>query len=285
VGRVARALRRPTTYSGHAREALSTVVTASMWPLGWSAPKLPELPEQPSASTPVLLVHGYGANKSNWHFLTRHLGSVGFDRYHAVNYNPLSGDIPRLAEQLVERATEFKDHLGTERIHLVGHSLGGVISRYAIQVLGLEGVDTCVTVASPHGGVRLARHGSQLTAISPLHSGLQLRPDSPVMTLLRSSARPMSTRWVAYYSNLDLVVPARRAMILEPELEATNILVKDHGHLSILLSRRLAASIVDQFGAADGLPGYGAPVAPFVARRPRATASPARPERMATGEG
>src|SRR5690606_22226968 len=138
--------------------------------------------------TPVLLVHGYGANKSNWHFLGRHLASAGYDRHHAVNYNPLSGDIPRLAEQLVDRATEFKDHLGVERIHVVGHSLGGVISRYAIQVLGLEGVDTCVTVASPHGGVRLARYGSQLSSLSPLHSGLQLRPDSPVMTLLRASA-------------------------------------------------------------------------------------------------
>jgi hypothetical protein len=49
-------------------------------------------------------------------------------------------------------------------------------------------------------------------------------------------------------------------MILEPELEAANILVKDHGHLSIMFSRRLAQSVVDQLAAAEGLPGYGAPV-------------------------
>lgn len=81
------------------------------------------------------------------------------------------------------------------------------------------------------------------------------------MTLLRHSARPLPTRFVAYYTNLDVIVPARRAMILEPELRATNILVKDHGHLSIMLSRRLGHSIVDQLGAAEGLPGYGSPVA------------------------
>jgi hypothetical protein len=81
------------------------------------------------------------------------------------------------------------------------------------------------------------------------------------MRRLRTTARPMPTRFVAYYSNLDLIVPARRAMILEPELAATNILVKDHGHLSIMLSRRLASSIATQLGAAEGLPGYGAPVA------------------------
>jgi hypothetical protein len=37
-------------------------------------------------------------------------------------------------------------------------------------------------------------------------------------------------------------------------------LVKDTGHLSIMLSRRLSSSIVDQLGAAEGLAGYGAPV-------------------------
>lgn len=267
VARVAHAVRRPGTYSGHAREAISTVLTASMWPMGWSAPALPDRGDGDDTSTPVLLVHGYGANKSNWYYMGRHLATAGYGRVHALNYNPLSGDIPRLAEDLLQRAEELKEHLEVDRIHMVGHSLGGLIGRYAIQVLGLEGVSTCVTVASPHGGVRLARYGSGLSALSPLHSGLQLRPDSPVMTLLRSSARPMPTRWVAYYSNLDLVVPARRAMIVEPELEATNILVKDHGHMSIMLSRRLAASIVDQFGAADGLPGYGKPLVRFPTSR------------------
>jgi triacylglycerol lipase len=96
--------------------------------------------------------------------------------------------------------------------------------------------------------------------VSPLASGLQLRPGSAVMTRLRRTARRLPTRFVAYYSNLDLLVPARRAMILEPELEAANILVKDEGHLSIMFSRRLAQSVVDQLAAAEGLPGYGTPV-------------------------
>lgn len=267
AARVVTAMRRPTTYAGHLREATSTVVTAGMWPFGFADRGLAEVrdPEDHSpVATPVLLVHGYGANKSNWLFLSRYLHQAGFARVHALNYNPLQADIPRLAEQCAERAADLRDHFGTDHVHIVGHSLGGVIARYAVQVLGLDGVGVGITVASPHGGVRLARYGSPLSAVSPLHSGLQLRPDSPVMTMLRASARTMPTRWVAYYSNLDLIVPARRAMILEPELAATNILVKDHGHLSIMLSRRLAHSIVDQLGAAEGLAGYGAPVEPLV---------------------
>jgi pimeloyl-ACP methyl ester carboxylesterase len=269
VRAVAVAARRPATYSGHLKELTSTVVTAGMWPLGVADRGLSALapvPDRSPVSTPVLLVHGYGANKSNWLFVNRYLQQAGFERVHALNYNPFTADIPALAERCAERAEELKAHFGVDRLHVVGHSLGGIIARYAIQVLGAEGVGVCLTVASPHGGVRLARYGSPLSAASPLATGLQLRPDSPVMTLLRSSARPLPTRFVAYYSNLDLIVPARRAMILEPELEATNILVKDHGHLSIMLSRRLVSSIVDQLGAAEGLPGYGAPVRGLAAR-------------------
>jgi triacylglycerol lipase len=262
-GALAKALRRPSTYTGHVREIASTLITAGMWPLGFADGGIGEIDElaarRSSIETPVLLVHGYGANKSNWLFLRRHLQQAGFARVHALNYNPLSADIPDLAANLAERAEELKQALGVERIHLVGHSLGGLIGRYAVQVHGLRGVGVCATVASPHGGVRMARFGSHLAAISPLASGLQLRPDSPVMTLLRYSATDLPTRFVAYYTNLDLIVPARRAMILEPELRATNILVKDHGHLSIMLSRRLAASVVAQLAADEGLVGYGVP--------------------------
>lgn len=259
TGTVLHAARRPTTYAGQVRELTSTLVTAGLWPLGFREGAIGGGgPVRPGGiETPVLLVHGYGANKSNWFLVHRYLEQAGFRRVHALNYNPLSDDIPGLAERCAARAEELKDHFGVSRVHVIGHSLGGLIARYAVQVLGLGGVDVCITVASPHGGVRLARYGSALAGWSPLSSGLQLRPDSAVMTLLRHSARPLPTRFVAYYANLDVIVPARRAMILEPELRATNILVKDHGHLSIMLSRRLGHSIVEQLGAAEGLPGYG----------------------------
>lgn len=255
VGRVALALRRPGTYSGHMREAASTLVTMGMWPLGFADQAVVDRrnPTRDSAATPVLLLHGFGANRSNWWVLNRHLRAAGFDRIHALNYNPLAVDLPHLAAQCVERIGELRDHFGVDRVHVVGHSLGGIIARYAVQVLGATGVDTVVTVASPHGGVRLARYASKVSEASPFTTGAQLRPDAPEMVLLRSSARPMATRFVSYYSNLDMVVTARRAMIVEPELAATNLLIKDHGHLSILLSRQFGSSLVEQLRLSEGL--------------------------------
>lgn len=255
-----RAAQRPATYAGHLREATSAAVTAALWPFGLvdrgraEPRRLAPRDGGGGVETPVLLIHGYGANKSNWLYLEQYLREAGFGRVDALNYNPLTADIPALAAACAERARRLEDHFGVDRVHLVGHSLGGVVARYAVQVSGLEEVGVCVTVAAPHGGSPAAWCGVGSTA-------RQLRPGSDVLRRLSASSRRLPTRFVAYYSNLDLVVPARRAMILEPALRATNLLVKDEGHVSILLSRRLASSVVAQLAAAEGLPGYGAPVA------------------------
>ena len=270
VSAVLTAARRRETYGGHVREATSALITAGIWPSGFRDPGAADFVgnEEPSpAATPVLLVHGFGANKSNWMLVRRALEQAGYRRVHGVNYNPFAADLPGLAARVAERADQLRDHFGVDRVHVVGHSLGGLLARYAVSVDGFDGAATCVSIASPHGGVRLARHGSALARVSPLAASLQLRPDSDVMQRLRAGAAPGPTRFVAYYSNLDLIVPARRAMITEPELEATNILVKDHGHLSIMLSRRLATSVVAQLGATDGLAGYGRPVSAIEPRR------------------
>jgi pimeloyl-ACP methyl ester carboxylesterase len=197
-------------------------------------------------------VHGYGANKSNWFFIDRELRSVGFERLHALNYNPLTArGIDDLAERAVQRARGLMDQAGTDRIHLVGHSLGGIIARYAVQLGGLEGVDTCVTIGSPHRGAPLAHLG-----VGPV--ARELRPGSHVLARLHASSRRLPTRFVAFYSNVDILSPGHRSRITEPALRGTNVLVKDEGHTSMMLSRRLASAVATQLAAAEGrLDGRG----------------------------
>jgi pimeloyl-ACP methyl ester carboxylesterase len=136
-------------------------------------------------------------------------------------------------------------HAGTDRVHLVGHSLGGIVARYAVTLGGLTEAASCVTVASPHQGVAVARAARWPVAAA------QLAPMSPELRRMRAASRRLDTRFIAYYSNLDLLVPGHRAQMLEPALRATNVLVRDEGHLSILLSRRFADSLVRHLVAAD----------------------------------
>jgi triacylglycerol esterase/lipase EstA (alpha/beta hydrolase family) len=198
--------------------------------------------------TPVLLVHGFGHNRSGWLVLERRLRKAGFTSVHTWNYNPLRYDVPKLAEGLRDRVELLRALTGSERVHVVGHSLGGVLLRWYVQELGGDAaVGTAVTVASPHEGTALARMARGGTMA-------QLAPDSWLVRRLGEGATSSPVRWIAYYSNLDLLVqPASSAMLRAPALRATNVLAKDEGHLSILLSPRVTESIVAQLLAVEGV--------------------------------
>lgn len=277
---VARGARRPQTLPTQLREMASGLVTGAVYPLGYldAGPggrmRTPAVTS--STATPVLLVHGYMANKSNWFSVERELRRVGFDRLHAMNYSARHADVEQLARVCVLRAHEVMAATGSDRIHLIGHSLGGLVIRTAVQSHGLVEAASVVTVATPHGGVDLARLMRVTRSRNTI--GAQLRPGSPFLRTMWAESHPMpDTRFVAYYSNLDLLVTGRRAMMLEPALAATNVLMKDHGHLSVMLAPSLARSVAGELAAIDGIEGFGRPLSGLpVSTAPGASVSSVR---------
>lgn len=194
--------------------------------------------------TPVVLVHGYGSSTASWFRVEGSLRSAGFCTVRAMAHHPLARDIPSLASRLVRLTNSLAAATGTARVHLVGHSLGGLIIRYAVCLLGLDPVvDTAITIATPHRGSRLAWLGLGTAAG-------QARPDSSVLRRIHAAVPPVQTRWVAYYSNSDLLVPASSAVIGFGDLAAENVLLKNEGHMSILFSPRLATDISSRLAAA-----------------------------------
>lgn len=266
AGAVFTGARRPQTLPTQVREVASGVVAGALYPLGWwdqgPGGRVRSTVADSATDTPVLLVHGYLANKSNWYLVERELRASGFGEIHAMNYRPRGADVDKLAKVCVLRAHEVMAATGASRVHLVGHSLGGLVIRRAVQSYGLEEASSVVTVATPHGGVDLARLAALTGRSNTI--GEQLRPGSAFLREMWADAHAMpDTRFVAYYSNLDLLVPGRRAMMLESPLHATNLLMKDLGHLSIVLARSLARSVAEQLAAIEGLPGFGQPLAGF----------------------
>jgi triacylglycerol lipase len=250
VGVISTALRRRDTYVGHVREALGFARAVAAYPRGMfeSAITCGNPCGDIRHDTPVLLVHGFGHNRSAWMVLERHLRKAGFTSVHTFNYNPLIHDVPEIARRLKDRVDLLRAVTGAPRVHLVGHSLGGIVIRWFVQELGgASVVDTAVSVASPHHGT-VAALGM---AASPFgRTAKQLLPGSPVMRRLASKPLAEGVRWVAYYTNLDLLVQPGSSGKLDG---AENILVKDHGHLSILLSLAVARSISEQLEASEGV--------------------------------
>lgn len=241
------ALRRRETYLGYAREALSFATCAARYPFGLidGVVRAGRPSGDAQHDVPVLLVHGFGHNRSGWFVLNQHLRDAGFTSVHTMNYDPFRYDVPELASMLRDRVELLCGLTGADKVHVVGHSLGGILLRWYVQELGGdERVDHAITVASPHEGTRLARP-SRRSRIAG-----ELAPNSWLLQRLERSARPTDVKWLAFYSNLDFFVqPGNSAMITNPALNATNVFVKDLGHLSIMLSSRVASGIVDALSA------------------------------------
>ena len=103
---------------------------------------------------PVLLVHGFGGTKSSWSLLARTLSARGLT-VDAITYPPFGTSVEQLADRLVAEVERLLSQTGADKVHLVGHSLGGVVIAQAIASGRLTGlVDTVVTLGAPFGGHR-----------------------------------------------------------------------------------------------------------------------------------
>lgn len=181
-----------------------------------------------AAGTPILLVHGMVDNRSVFTVLRRSLRRRGFGRVLTMNYPVLTSDIPTAAARLGEQVERLCEETGYERVHVVGHSMGGLIARWYVQKLGGDArVHTLVTLGSPHAGTTAAR-------LLPLRVTRQLVPGSPVLQALAAPAPRCRTRFVAFWSDLDeMMVPRRCAELHHPDLRARNVRLSGVGHLTL----------------------------------------------------
>lgn len=193
-----------------------------------------------AASTPILLVHGMVDNRSIFTLLRRGLRRAGFADVTSFGYSPLTVDVRRAATRLAERVEDLCARSGADRIHLVGHSLGGIVARYYVQCLGGDRrVHTLVTIGTPHEGTE--------TASAAPHAYLlarQVRPGSELLAELAAPAPGCRTRVVAFWSDLDqVVVPRVNARIAHPDLDVRNVLIRCAGHMSLPIHPRLVREV------------------------------------------
>lgn len=192
--------------------------------------------------TPVVLVHGLGGSRGAWWPLRLYLHAHGRKRLYAFGYE--GGSIEEHAGALVGFVSRVLGVTGEERVDLVAHSLGGIISRYAIQRMDLAPhVRTLVTLATPHQGT-YAAHYANTSLTRPL------RPESDMIRDLNSDdLDALGVDLVCVCSDRDIYVvpPARMA-----HPAARNLTVHGVSHSQHLISTRVFRLVARTLDEADG---------------------------------
>jgi triacylglycerol lipase len=195
-------------------------------------------------------VHGMVDNRSIFTVLRRSLRRCGFGQVRTVNYSVFTSDVRVAARSLGRAVEELCERTGYDRVHVVAHSLGGVVARHYVQRQGGDArVHTLVTLGAPHGGTSAAR-------MLPLRLCRQLRPGSDLIAELTEPAPGCRTRFLAVWSDLDqLIYPKVNARIVHPDLDAASVLVRGVGHMSLPANPQVARIVtralvhLDQDGA------------------------------------
>ncbi|MEU3252802.1 alpha/beta fold hydrolase [Streptomyces sp. NPDC006997] len=191
------------------------------------------------ALPPVVLLHGFIDNRSVFVLLRRFLAQHGRQQLTSLNYSPLTCDVRTAAALLGRHIEEICQRTGSDRVDVVGHSLGGLIARYYVQRLGGDTrVRTLVTLGTPHSGTRVVPMANAHPIVR------QMRPGSALMEELSRPAPDCRTRFICFWSDLDhLMDPVAAARLDHPDLPTQNVQVTGIGHLALPVHPAVAARI------------------------------------------
>ena len=193
------------------------------------------LPREPARATDdpltVVLVHGYLCNAGVWAWFARYLIARGH-AVHTVTLEPLFAQIEDYVGPLARKVDEVAGESG--RVVLVAHSMGGLVCRAYARRIGSGRIARIVTLGTPH-------HGSALAPIGYGADALDMRPAGEWLRGLavpgeNDPAVPITS---IYTVHDNLVLPQDSSVLPG----AKNVPIAGLGHLSLLLSTRVAALV------------------------------------------
>lgn len=196
---------------------------------------------------PILLVHGYCCSRASWWWLHRRLRAAGW-RVATINLEPVFTSIDHYVEPLARRIDEVLANTNSDRLIVVGHSMGGLVARAYLRRFGRARIARLVTLGTPHQGSRLAVIGFGDNA-------RQMLPESAWLQSLSSSPTPPDT--LTIYSGHDNFVTPQSNLLLPG---ARSTAVDGVGHLAMLFSPRVAQAVLlaaEETAAGVTAAGYG----------------------------
>jgi triacylglycerol esterase/lipase EstA (alpha/beta hydrolase family) len=202
-------------------------------------------PKEISASAPVIiLTHGLYHNASAWLFFRNRLRTAGFKNIFIMNYRSLFTNFVKTIGKLEKFVADARRAVPNQPVYLIGHSLGGLLSRvYAERADGEALPAAVITLGSPHQGSKLAAFHIGKLASSLLYRG-------PLFTELESGAARLPCAGTAFFSLVDNMVLPYEAMKVPYEgwvYRETRPL----SHTSMLYSKSVTKEVIDVLRGKD----------------------------------
>jgi triacylglycerol lipase len=156
-----------------------------------------------STGTPVVFVHGYTGNASNWvtaMSVFRLNGWASSDLF-AYEYDSY-GDNVTNARGLASFVDNVKARTGASKVAVVNHSMGGLVSQYYLKVLGGN------TSVSHLASIAGANHGTTYAGACLIYTTCQqMYPGSSFISQITAGDEtPGSTKYATWYSACDGVI-------------------------------------------------------------------------------
>ena len=188
----------------------------------------------------VVLVHGFFASAGVFRPMRNQLVNDTNAKVASFTHAPGMG-IDRIARSLARLIAKIP--VGC-RVHLIGHSLGGLVSRWYVQELGGHArVTQTISLGSPFGGTERARPFRFLV-------GAELHRSSPTLARLRARAHEHDVPHMSVVGEADaLIVPRESAVFPRGEV----VVLAGRGHNSLLFDPESITRVVERIRKHSGV--------------------------------
>ncbi len=181
---------------------------------------------------PILFVHGYGGNASNWDTMKSRFLADGWQDFelYAYNYSFIASNSVSAAE-IGDQVTEIMRKTGATKVDIIAHSMGSVSSRYYLKNLGGDTkVDAWVSLAGPNHGTDAV--DNQNCNFVPCR---EIAPGSAFIVALNAGDEtPGLVRYATWRSTCDTTINPTSSVLL---FGATNTLSACVVHYNFLLDQ------------------------------------------------
>ncbi len=204
----------------------------------------------------VVLLQGFFQTRGMWTTMERRLRADGFAvaSFHlggllrCYNTHPIDRSAALIGSKIEGMAARF----GFDKVHLVGHSKGGLIARRFVQRHGgASWVRSLITLGTPHAGARIAAVTLPFSGFGLLPtSAPDLLPGSTLVQSLRDDAFPTHIPFTSIYSPGDLICSVRSARAIPRTDRASAVEVPGLGHSELAWDPSVYAIVRQRLAAA-----------------------------------